>query len=347
MQVTEHRRIRKSCPCCGRVSQGCYPPDVTQPVQYGPRAKAFAVYFNDYQFVPWRRTKQIFFDMFGSSFSEGTLQAAKGEFAQSVAPIVEDIRKAIARAKLAHLDETGKRVAGMLNWMHVACTEDLTYYFTHVTRGSKAMDAIGILPVFTGRAIHDEWICYFNYDCDHGICNVHHLRGLEYIFELTKQKWAQDMRDLLLSIKAAADAARAAKAEAIEPSKITLFEQEYRKLIELGYQANPVIAPLPGNKGKAAQTPGRKLTVRLDLYMPQTLAFMYDLTVPFDNNQAERDIRMTKVKQKISGCFRTKAGAAEFDTIRSYMSTMQKQGHGLLSAIQAGLEGRPLYPALE
>ena len=343
LQVTEHRTERKTCPGCQQCHQGVFPASVSQPVQYGERIKGLAVYLTSYQMLPWERATTMLQDLFGASLSEGTLHHAQKDCHTIVQPLCDQIKEAIQEADVAHFDETGQRVAVRLHWLHVACTPMLTYYAIHQKRGRAAIDEIGILAAFAGRAIHDGWSSYQSYAVEHGLCNAHHLRELDFLREQYDQVWAARFKKfVLLDAKREVDAARAAGLTALPPERIQHFESQYDAYLQQGQTANPKMA-CPQD-GRAKQTPGYNLIQRLKR-RDQVLAFLYDLRVPFDNNQAERDLRMMKVRQKISGCFRTLAGAQTFNAIRGYLSTMRKQGHNMLRVLEAVFQGHPISPA--
>jgi len=341
--IVEHLVQHKTCPDCGQLNCGSFPDDVTQPVQYGPRVKSVLVYLTQYQLLPWDRTKQILSDLFGSGPSEGVLQSALQQCAKTLEPVARTIKDGVIRAESAHFDETGLRTAGSLHWMHVASNRNLTHYERHEKRGQAAMDAIGILPAFLGRAVHDGLASYFAYACRHQLCNAHHLRELIFQIEQDQQGWAQDMATLLLDIKAQVDTACQLGLTALNPLQKAGFESRYSHIVIAGYASNPE-AIRQGKRGRAAQSKGRNLVKRLDQNRDAVLGFMNDFDAPFDNNLAERDLRMIKVRQKVSGAFRTTEGADIFARIRSYISTMRKQGHNPLDVLETVFQGRPRAP---
>lgn len=347
LEVTEHRVVIKECPVCGSQNKGVFPEEVPAGASYGAEVKSLLVSLNQEHLVPSERSCQIFADLFGQPISEGTLAAAVRVCAEGLAETETRIQEGIRGAPVVHFDETGMYVEGQRGWLHTASTPRLTYYAYHGKRGSTATDDIGILPEFGGRAIHDGFSAYWQYDCEHGLCNAHHLRELIFVHEQMQRAWAFDMKQLLLDIKGAVDTAKAQDQTRLEGDAMEGYEHRYAEVLQAGVEEeNQHPPPVTGRRGRKKQNKSKNLLDRLEKYQAETLAFMYDFAVPFDNNQAERDLRMMKVKQKVSGCFRTTAGARAFCRIRSYISTIKKQGHNVIAALKSVFLGTPQLPAV-
>ena len=349
VEVTEHRAEIKPCPACGAVNTGAFPVAVSQPVQYGPMIKAQLVYFNQYHHIPVERTGEIIADLYAHTVADGTVVTATAQVATQVAPLTQAMQAHLIQTpETVHLDETGARVATQLHWIHVASTARLTYLLPHARRGRQAHAAVGILPKRTGRVMHDDYTSYWqDTPAQHATCNAHHLRELAFLADRYPQPWVAALTQLLLEIKqAVADAAQAGQTR-LAPAQEAAFERRYQELLDQGLQANPLAAPppdAPKKRGRPKQSPARNLLERLRQQQAAVLAFMYDFKVPFDNNQAERDLRMVKLKQKISGCFRSAEGAIIFCRIRSYISTARKHGQAVLQALRLALLGMPFWP---
>lgn len=345
-EVAEHQAVQKRCPKCQSLTAGEFPPEVTQPVQYGPRTKAVAVYLQTYQLLSYERTVEALQDLFGVCPSEGTLATAQQTAYTQLEGVEQAIRAALRKADVAHVDETGVRVAGHTAWVHVFCTTCLTFYAHHAQRGAAALEAIGLLPNFAGRRVHDAWASYLNLPGLYALCNAHLLRELIGLYEETGQAWVQKLIRLLLSMKAAVADARTAGQTTLSPKQLAGFEAAFSRFVNEGLRANPPPKPT-GKRGRPKQTPTRNLLDRLVTHRAAVLAFLHDFRVPFDNNQAERDLRMLKVKQKVSGCFRSPDGANYFCRIRGYLSTLRKQGYSILDGLTSLFEGQPYMPRLD
>jgi uncharacterized protein (UPF0305 family) len=307
------------------------------------------VYFNEYQFVPLERTAEIIKDLYQRPISEGVVVAAVKEVARQVTQMVEKIKKYLTYTEEAvHFDESGMREGG-LKWLHSASTAFATFFAIHAKRGQIAMDKIGILPERTGWCIHDYWKAYLAYrQAKHGLCGAHLLRDLTYVVENYQQSWAEAMIKLLTEIQKAIAAAKALGQATFSLEQLTGFQNRYDQIVAEGLLANPPAERTEGSvrkRGRVKQSPAKNLLDRLRDRPDMVLAFMYDFKAPFDNNQAERDIRMAKLKQKISGCFRSEAGSKDFCLVRSYISTAHKNGQPILDAIYLALIGTPFIPS--
>ena len=347
LEVTEHRGEVKTC-ACGCVNRAAFPAEAAAPVQYGPRLKSVGVYLSEYQLVPFDRLGEIMRDLFAcDSFSEGTVANFKADCSRRLEPVEAAIRDLAAAAPVAGFDETGVRATGSLHWLHTVSTRLLTWYYAHKRRGCEAMDAAGILSDYRGCAVHDFWKSYFDYDCDHALCNGHLLRELVFLWEEQTQKWAKDMIDHLLAIKAAVATSGAAGLSTLPPTDQDRFLQGYERIVQAGYAQNPV-APAHGPKrrGRRKQSKARNLLDRFRDHPDSILAFMRDFAIPFDNNQSERDLRMMKLRQKISGTFRSFEALVNFCRIRGYVSTARKNGVNALDALQRVFLGSPFVPTV-
>ena len=345
--ITEHRAEHKQCPNCGCHNKAKFPDGVEHPVQYGQILKALLVYLSVYQLIPYERLCEFFSDVFELSISKATIARALKNCNDNLADYDKIVQQALIRAPVLNVDETGFRVTAKRRWLHVACTAFLTWYGHHKDRGKSGTDALQILPDFKGTMVHDFWKTYFKYDCLHALCNAHLIRELTGISENFGQIWSDQMDALTHEIKKAVDSARL-YSHSLSLEQITDFETRYARIIELGKQENPVpecVRPV-GKRGRKKQSKAKNLLDRFESYPTEILAFMYDFTIPFDNNQAERDIRMMKVQQKISGTFRSEEGADWFCRIRGYISTVRKHDRPVLISIKDAFKGKPFIPAV-
>lgn len=344
-EVTEHQTRSCVCPHCQTHNVGAFPAEVTQPTQYGPQILALGVYLNQYQLLPLARTEEILTDLFGRSPSQGTLSTAILAAYNALSPVEKAIKTAVSEAEVLHFDESGVRVAQHLHWIHVAGTSNLTFYAHNANRGRKAFAAIGILPDYHGTSVHDSYPAYHDpsYPCRHALCNAHLLREMLGLFETTQQTWTQRISSLLRSLKRLKEATQARSEPALDVLQLEHYRRAYRRIIARGLEQNP-LPERTGKRGRPANGLARSLLLRLQASEEAVLRFATDFAVPFDNNQAERDLRMIKVQQKVSGCFRTLLGADHFCRIRGYISTMRKQGHSLLTALRSVFTGEPTLP---
>lgn len=340
-EVTEHQVLETKC-SCGKVHRGVFPDNVTAPVQYGPRIMATAVLMTNHHMIPVARTGELIGDLFDLPMSDGTILKANEEARSLLEPTVKTIASALQVAPVAGADETGMRVAGKLHWMHILVTTSLTWMACHTKRGKKAFDDLGILPLFMGTLIHDGWKPYRELLCKHGLCNAHHLRELTYQFEELKQTWAKRMIELLV----AACHEVTSVGGPLSKERLAHYHLAYEEILVEGEAANPQAPPTPGKKGKTPQSKGFNLLGRLRNYKHDVWRFATDPGVPFTNNWSEQAGRMSKVKQKIAGCFRTKKGIDTYCTIRSYLATMQKQKANLYQSLVLTFQGKTPQPKL-
>lgn len=346
--VTEYVTHNKICPECGKTYKTEFPDGVTQPTQYGENMQTLMSYFPLHQLIPLGRTVEAIRDITGQSVSEGTLANVSRALYEKLEGAVENIKKQIIDADVVHFDETGMRSEGKTKWMHVASTEELTYYEVHDKRGQQAALDIGILANFKGTSVHDHWKPYYCFtDCTHAECNAHNLRYLKDIAENYHQDWANEMSGLLIEVNRRVKNLKIEGFFEMPKEEIQIWQERYLSIIEKGILEDADKSPqILNKKGKPTKSKALQLLLKLQNYDIETLAFMYDFDIPFDNNLAERDIRMQKLRQKISGCFRGKDGANVFCRIRSYLSTAKKNGINAMEAIAMAVKGQPFVPQL-
>ena len=338
LEVTEHRAEIKCCPHCGKEVRADFPEGVSAPVQYGPRFQSLMAYLNQQQLLPYDRLAQLCADLFGQPLSVATLAAANERVYHHLEPFARALACQVPQAQVVHLDESGLRVAGTLHWLHVASTATLTAYGVHPKRGTEAMDALGLVGACRQWVVHDHWKPYFSYpECQHALCNEHLLRELKFLWEEDHQVWARQMSNLLLEFHR-----RRQQHGQFNKPQFQRALKRYHAVLRRGRYRHPRRAR---GQGRTAQSQAANLLDRLEDFDLNILAFLFDERVPFTNNQAEQDIRMIKVRQKISSCFRTLRGAQVFCRIRSYLSTARKQGHQLWQALQSAISGAPFIPS--
>jgi transposase len=315
-----------------------FPEGVNRPVQYGIDVKVHSVYMSQYQLVPYKRIEEDFQDQVGIPISAGTVFNFNYDAYHKLEAFEAIVKSKLIESGLCHADETGININGKRVWLHCVSNPLWSYYMPHEKRGLEAMQEAEILTKFNGVLCHDHWKPYFKLDCQHALCNAHHLRELERAWEQDKQEWARDMKALLVQINQAVDDA-GGLLDAAESRK---YRQKYRELLSKAQiECPPPDESKKTNKrGRIKRSKSRNLLERLIDYEAETLRFMDDKQVPFTNNQGENDIRMTKVQQKISGCFRSMDGASIFCRIRSYLSTCKKHGMRATDALRILFEGK-------
>jgi transposase len=315
-----------------------FPEGVTRPVQYGIGVKVNAVYMSQYQLIPYNRIEDHFSDQMQIPISAGSIHNFNQDAFERLESFDSWVKDQLAASNLVHCDETGINIGGKRNWLHSTSNDGFSYYYPHTKRGCDALNEIGILPQYTGIICHDHWKPYYQYGGLHSLCNAHHLRELERAKEQDGQQWASNMSDLLIEINKATQSAGGR----LDNKESERYRKRYRELL---HEAE-IECPAPdetkrkGSRGKIARSKSRNLLERLRDFENDTLRFMVDIIVPFSNNQAENDLRMTKVQQKISGCFRSMQGAKIFCRIRSYLSTCRKQGVASSEALRLLFEGK-------
>jgi transposase len=354
--VVEHRALTKRCRDCDELTKGRFPQQVKAAVQYGRGIRARAVYLINYQLLPYRRAAELLQDFFSCPISPGSLRRIIAECAGRALTTEVEIKHRLKQAPVVHVDETGLRVEGEGRFVHVASTADLTHYSCDKRRGKAAMDEIGILPAFKGVSVHDGWPAYhYYYQCGHALCGAHLLRELTYIEEShphQRGEWAEPPAKLLVEMKEAVEGARSRGHSALTEQEQAEYSRRYDKLVRRGLELNPERntrrrqvdqrAGAKKERGRIRQSEARKLVTRLEQRRAEVLRFMTDFRVAFDNNQAERDLRMVKLQQKISGSLRSGEGARQFCRLRSVISTARKQGRGVLDSIERMFRGQPL-----
>ncbi len=346
VRVVEHRLISRRCGGCGTLTAAAGPAGVSAPVQYGPHAAAIAVYLCLGQHLPVERTAGLLAELFGTPMATGTVAAWTHRAAAGLAPFTAAAVAGLTGAEVVHLDETGLRVAGRLHWLHVASSTRFTALFCHRRRGKEAIDAAGVLPEFTGIAVHDAFAPYARYPAaTHALCNAHLLRELIAVVDHHTDHpraeadmpagwcWAQQVIDALLALKAITDTRTLPDPDTLAAHRRLIVSAA---LIGAAAQASP-----PGTVGRRHRALARRIHRRIDDY----LRFAVDSRVPFDNNPAERDIRMVKIKQKVSGCLRTLTGAQDFAAMRSYLSTAAKHGRRPFDVLTELTSGNVWIPA--
>jgi transposase len=341
LEVIEYQAEIKQCPACGTIVRAAFPQNVVAPVQYGQRFKSFVLYLHHQHLLPSNRIRQICLDLFGCSVSEQILFGETQTCSERLREFEQDLVLRLTTEPVLNVDETGFNVLQKGHWLHTATTDHLTFYGVHPGRGRDAMDSFGILPDFRGTLVHDCLPAYAKYPCTHAFCNAHLLRELKFLYEERHQSWANDMSELLVQMNDYINV-HPPTGNRLSEQKKKPWLGRYRKIVSAGEAANPLIEPvnLPKKRGRKKKSPEQNLLARLRQHENEILRFLHDLKVPFTNNLAEQDIRMMKVRQKVSGCFRTFKGAQSFARIRSYLSTCRKNGRNILQSLIDALNGQ-------
>ena len=341
LRVTEHRAQRKRCPTCGRLITAEFPAGVTAPTQYGPNMQAVMSYLQAWQLLPHERVAQVCEDLFGHRPSAGSIVRSVVKSAAQMEPAVTQIATALSQATVLHADETGIRCTGKTHWLHVASTAGLTLYSHSAKRGMEGLSAAGVLPQYGGKLMHDFWGPYDKLEhCKHLRCNAHLLRELKACAEDGHQ-WAAELATTLVAMKQARDEALESQVSCVAKRRRKELEARYDHWIDEGLRVHPTVEKTRVKQGRAKQSTEHNLLKRLRDKKDEVLGFLREVKLPFDNNQAERDLRMMKVQQKVSGCFRSEAGAKAFCVIRSYLATARKQGMNIIDSIRNAVLENP------
>jgi len=334
IETTEHRAAFATCPCCGKKVRTQFPNNVNAPVQYGPSIRTLATYLHAYQLLPCERVAECFGNLFGWYPSPGTISNFLEQAGQNAAQAAATLKEQIRNSRYIHLDETSLSLSGQKHWLYTASTEDRTYLYLHKNRSREALAQFGVLEGYEGFAIHDFYSIYLPYDqCRHGLCNAHHLRDLKYVEEELGQAWAGKLAQFLVDAKELKEQA-VKNGTCLDPSQVSRLRKKYMRILMDGIRLNPEPERKPGKRGKPKRGKALNLLGRLVDREQEVLAFLYH-DVPFDNNQAERDLRMMKTKQKISGCFRSLSHANAFINIRSLIASAKKQAVNVMEVLRA------------
>ncbi len=342
VNVTAHELVAVSdCPLHGGMKEGTFPANIKAAVQYGKNLQAMVVAFNTVGAVSINRTHEILGSVFNIPLSTGTIKNMVTRCADSLKPAYEKIHQAMVNLGLIHCDETGTRIDGKTWWVHNASDMDLTYLTIDRKRGQAGMDAAGILPKYHGIIVHDCWGSYWKYqDALHAVCCAHLLRELNGVEENhPEQTWAAKFKELLLAMKKVKDKALADGKDEVSCYHLHKFDKQYDEILKTAYAENPLPESTAKKRGRRKKSKVLNLICRLENYKAAVCLFIKNLCVPFDSNQAERDLRMIKVKTKVSGCFRSEEGAQEYLTIMSYIGTAHKHGINAFTAIREALDG--------
>ena len=332
IEVTEHRRLKKTCLHCGRKNKATFPKGMNQEAQYGKGIKSLCVYLQNYQMLPYSRCSEFINDLIGHQIATGSLSNFQQQCFTYLKPYQQEVKDLLLQSPILDADETGIRLNGNNSWVHVISNKAISFFGHHLKRGKEAMNAIGILENYKGILVHDRFSSYFSYNCDHSLCNAHILRDLVYVEETFDAHWAKQIKELLIRAKNKKDNDPDLKA-----SNYPRVFKKYTSLIR------PIIKAYDK---KFKKTDEQRLAFALEKHKYLFLKFIKQPEVPFDNNQAERDLRMIKVKQKVSGCFRSQTHAGYFASIRGYISTIKKNNRNVLEEIRNAFQQNPFIPSI-
>lgn len=334
--VVEHKAEVKKCKKCGTVTTGEFPDGVSKAVQYGKSVKVLSVYMSLWQLIPYKRVEEFFNVQLNMPLSVGTIYNFNKEAFDRLEPFEPLVKEKLLESPLNHIDETGIKIGEKKGWLHCVTNETWTYFFPHNSRGKDAIIEMGVLPFYNGILCHDYYTAYYEYGSCHALCNSHHIRELERSIEQDNQSWSKLMKDLLNEINERVIEA-CGQLDELEQDK---YQKRYMSILSEGKKECPLNPKIPGKRGKTTQSRSRNLLDRLERHQEDVLRFMKEEIVPFTNNLAERDIRMTKVQQKISGCFRSLLGAKIFCRVRSYLSTANKNSMTATQALVMLFDGK-------
>lgn len=332
IEVTEHRTISKKCTNCGAKNKSKFPEELVQEAQYGNNIKSLGIYLQNYHMIPYARCVELLYDLTGHRLSAGSLANFQSKMYRNLEVFEKKLKTLLLQVPVLNVDETGVKLNGKNNWVHVASTDLLSYFGFHSKRGKEAIDSFNILPLYKGTITHDRFSSYFKYQCKHSLCNAHILRELFYFWEVKKVKWTKDVSNLLVNVHHRQKQGK------------EFTDRNYQNILK---RWEDLIRPTIHNYNKKYnKTKEEKLAFALEKHKHLFLKFIKEKDVSFDNNQAERDLRMIKVKQKVSGCFRQSLYAECFARIRSYISTLNKNQKNILENIYKALEHKDFFPNL-
>jgi transposase len=340
IHVVEHQA--EICICdCGKLHKAQFPEGINAPVQYSKEIRGIVLYLGNYQILPFKRTEECMEDLFGLPISQGTFDTISNQAYQTLAPIEQYILEQLLVSQMIHADETGTYINTNRWWLMVLSNMWYTYYHTEKKRGLEGINVRGILDNFKGHLIHDCWKAYFSLACAHGLCNSHLLRELLFIAEIFEESWATPMKQLLINIKVQVETAQECNERSLPEEVKRINYERFDNLIAQGLVLERTKLE-KGKRGKQKKHVAVNLLERMKENRTAVLSFMENFAIPFSNNLAERDIRMMKTKQKISGCFRSEHGAKKFDRIRGFISTLKKQGKNVLDYLSKIFDAQPL-----